>query len=132
MDDYDTVLALWQAAGPGIEVRPSDARPEIAKKLGRDPDLFLVAEDSQGDVMGVIMGAWDGRRGWIHHLAVEESHRNCGIGAILIKAVEEALRAKGCLKVNLLVRRDNEAAMRLYRRLGYSDMSTIAAMGKEL
>ncbi|MGI5916782.1 MAG: GNAT family N-acetyltransferase [Anaerolineae bacterium] len=117
---------------PGHRDCPSDTRPKIAKKLKRDPELFLVAESDDGRVIGVIMGAWDGRRGWIHHLAVDDAYRNRGVGTALVNAVEERLRAMGCLKVNLLVRRENQAAIRLYRRLGYDDMVTIMAMGKEL
>ena len=50
----------------------------------------------------------------------------------MIREVEERLRAKGCLKVNLLVRRTSEAARRLYARLGYAEMTGILPMGKEL
>ena len=131
MGDYPAVLALWQNAGPGVSVRPSDRREEVAKKLTRDPDLFLVAEQD-GGVVGVIMGAWDGRRGWLHHLAVAAECRHAGIGSALIAEVESRLRAKGCLKVNLLVWGDNEAALRLYARLGYQEMAGLVAMGKEL
>jgi len=131
MDDYPAVYALWQEAGPGVRLRPSDSAPEVAKKLERDPDLFLVAE-AEGRIVGVIMGAWDGRRGWLHHLAVAEAYRGQGIGAALVREVEDRLRAKGCLKVNLLVRAENVAARRLYERLGYEEMAGIIAMGKEL
>jgi len=131
LDDYPAVLALWQAAGPGLEVRPSDALPEVVKKLARDPDLFLVAE-AEGAVVGVIMGAWDGRRGWLHHLAVAEDHRGQGVASALVREVEQRLQTKGCLKVNLLVQASNLAARRLYQRLGYVEMPTLMAMGKEL
>jgi ribosomal protein S18 acetylase RimI-like enzyme len=137
--DYDAVLGLWQGAGPGVEIRPSDSRDQVAKKLARDPDLFLVAEiaDDAGvgrdaRIVGVIMGAWDGRRGWLHHLTVAPAYRHRGIATALILEVERRLRAKGCLKINLLVRANNTKARRLYRRLGYEDMPTIVAMGKEL
>lgn len=131
MADYDAVYALWQRAGPGVSLRPSDSAREVAKKLDRDPDLFLVAE-VDGRVAGVMMGAWDGRRGWLHHLAVGEAYRGKGIGAALVREVEERLRAKGCLKVNLLVRVENLAARRVYERLGYEEMTGILVMGKAL
>ncbi|MFH1086715.1 MAG: GNAT family acetyltransferase [Chloroflexota bacterium] len=131
MGDYEAVYALWRAAGAGVSLRPSDRRDEVAKKLLRDPELFLVAE-LEGRVVGVIMGAWDGRRGWLHHLAVDAACRGQGIATVLIAAVEEALRSKGCLKVNLLVGARNERARRLYASLGYAEMTDFVAMGKEL
>ena len=131
MDDYEAVYALWKSLVPAISLRPSDRREEIEKKLARDPNLFLVAEED-GRVVGVIMGGWDGRRGWLHHLAVAPDYQDRGIGTALLAQVEERLRAKGCLKVNLLVHRDNEGARRLYKRLGYEEMAPFVAMGKEL
>ncbi len=131
MADYEDVLALWCGSGSGLQLRPSDTRPEIAKKLKRDPDLFLVAEAGER-VVGVIMGAWDGRRGWLHHLAVDPSYRRRGIATALVREVEKGLRRKECLKVNLLVFTRNDAARALYRSLGYSEMLPVMALGKEL
>ena len=131
MSDYEHVYALWREAGQGVTLRPSDRREEIEKKLLRDPELFLVAT-AQAQVVGVIMGGWDGRRGWLHHLAVAEAYRGLGIASALVGRVEEGLRSKGCLKVNLLMAQSSSAAQQLYRRLGYGEMPGFVAMGKEL
>jgi len=131
MADHQAVHDLWRTAGPGVNLRPSDTAPEVEKKLDRDPDLFLVAE-LRGDVVGVIMGAWDGRRGWLHHLAVAPSARRIGVAGALVAEVEERLRAKGCLKVNLLVFDGNDGALALYEQLGYARMDHIVALGKTL
>ncbi|NLT74082.1 MAG: GNAT family acetyltransferase [Chloroflexi bacterium] len=131
MSDYDAVYALWLAGAPGIEIRPSDGREEVARRCQRDRELFLVAE-GDGAIIGVVMGGWDGRRGWIHHLAVAPDFRGLGLGRSLVAAIEERLCEVGCLKVNLLVRRENRAARQLYEHLGYREAPTLVAMGKEL
>ncbi len=71
-EDYPTVYALWNAAGPGIHVRRSDDPDQIVSKLERDPDLFLLAE-LDGQVVGTVLGGFDGRRGMVYHLAVAEA-----------------------------------------------------------
>lgn len=131
MADYEAVFALWQSSAPGIEIRPSDSRAEVEKRCARDRDLFLVAE-REDRLVGVVMGGWDGRRGWIHHLAVAADAQGQGVASALVGKLEERLNALGCLKVNLLVRRGNEAARGLYAHLGYQEAPALVAMGKEL
>jgi ribosomal protein S18 acetylase RimI-like enzyme len=122
-DDYDAVYALWQNAGPGIGIGRSDTREEIAKKLQRDPDLFLVATDDDR-IIGTVIGGYDGRRGVIYHLAVEQSFRERGTGKMLMSEVERRLVAKGCLRCYLLVKDDASDVIEFYRRLGWDTFGT--------
>jgi ribosomal protein S18 acetylase RimI-like enzyme len=136
-DDYDAVYALWHNAGPGIGLGRSDTREEIAKKLQRDPDLFLVATDADNPstlrqssgqaslrIIGTVIGGYDGRRGVIYHLAVEQSYREQGIGKMLMGEVERRLVAKGCLRCYLLVKDDALDVIEFYRRLGWDAFGT--------
>lgn len=111
--DYDAVVALWAAAG-----REVVARAELAAKLTRDPELFLVAADGTA-IVGVVMGTYDGRRGWILRLAVHPGRRRRGLGRALVAELERRLRRLGCPRVNLLVLPDNEAGLRFWQELGY-------------
>ena len=108
----------------------SDTLAEIAKKVQRDPDLFLVAE-VDGRLVGSVIGGFDGRRGMIYHLAVADEYRQQGIGAALMEEVERRLKAKGCLKSYLLVVDGNDAAIRFYKKRGWLDMD-VTILGKEL
>lgn len=129
--DYPAARTLWEEAGPGIHVRQSDEPEEIQKKLQRDPDLFLVAEEN-GRIIGTVIGGFDGRRGLIYHLAVEESQRSRGIGGLLMDEVERRLKAKGCLKCYLLVTAENESAIRFYESRGWENMESILTYTKTL
>lgn len=130
-EDYPAARALWDTAGPGIQVRRSDEPEEIQKKLTRDPDLFLVAE-MDGKLVGTVLGGFDGRRGMVYHLAVDASVREQGIGAQLMDELERRLKAKGCIRSYLLVTTENESAMRFYEKRGWSRMNTVFTYGKDL
>lgn len=128
--DYAAVYALWQSAGPGVHTGRSDTPEEIVKKLQRDPDLFLVGEEA-GQIVGSVVGGYDGRRGLVYHLAVAPALRGRGLGTQLMDELEQRLRARGCLKAYLLVTLDNPDALEFYQRRGWVEMP-MHLMGKEL
>jgi ribosomal protein S18 acetylase RimI-like enzyme len=126
--ETEDVVALWEDAGL---TRPwNDPRRDIARKLRVQPELFLVALHEE-QVVGTVMGGYDGHRGWLYYLAVAGTHRGRGIGAALVQDVEARLLAMGCPKVQLMVRPDNDAARGFYAALGYEHFDTWAT-GKRL
>ncbi len=129
--DYQQVLDLWDSMERGVHVSRSDTPAEIEKKLARDPDLFLVAE-CDGRIVGSVIGGFDGRRGMVYHLAVDEAFRGKGVGSRLMDEVEARLRAKGCLKSYLLVAEDNHDVDTFYKKQGWKHMDTVHLFGKEL
>jgi len=128
-DDYDKVVKLWKESG--LILRPGDDCEGIGLKLQRDPDLFLIAEKDQ-EILGVVLGAWDGRRGWINHLAVRSTHQRSGIGKSLINELEKRLIKKGALKVNAQIYRSNESSLAFFKALNYEIHSDLIMVGKNL
>ena len=120
--DFPSVRRLWKQAG--LHVGPSDTRKEIERARARDPDLFLVAERS-GVLVGAVLGRFDGRRGWVNHLAVRAERRRAGIGRALMGELERRFARSGCPKVNLHVEPENEAVCAFYGRLGYRTRALI-------
>ena len=115
--DHPKVVRLWRAAG--LSISPSDRRDEIERARRRVPELFVVAE-SRGRLVGAVFGRFDGRRGWINHLAVAGRFRRRGVGRRLMLEVEARLAALGCPKVNLHVLTPNRSVVGFYASLGYS------------
>jgi ribosomal protein S18 acetylase RimI-like enzyme len=130
-DDYSPVIRFWEKIEKGIHVGRSDALVEIEKKLQRDPDLFLIAE-GDGKFIGTVIGGFDGRRGFVYHLAVADPYRGQGIGSRLLKEVEDRLRKKGCLRCFLFVTSDNEEARRFYENHGWMPMVNDHPFAKDL
>lgn len=129
-EDMEAVRMLWQASAPGVHMGYSDTPAEIERKLERDPDLFLVAE-MDGRLVGTVIGGYDGRRGMIYHLAVDQKVRTNGIGTALMNEVESRLLQKGCFKAYLMVVKDNLQAVDYYQHRGWSVMN-VTILGKEL
>jgi ribosomal protein S18 acetylase RimI-like enzyme len=129
--DYPSTRQLWEQAGQGIQLRRSDDPLEIQKKVARDPDLFIVAE-AEGKIVGTVIGGFDGRRGMVYHLAVNESYRKQGLGGLLMDELERRLKAKGCIRSYLLVTVENENAIRFYEENGWVRMNNVYTYGKDL
>jgi len=129
--DYPAVRDLWEGMEKGVHVGRSDTPQEIEKKILRDPDLFLVAEED-GRIIGSVIGGYDGRRGLLYHLAVATDFRHRGLGGRLLDEVEGRLRDKGCLKCYLMVTLDNPEVERFYQRRGWHFMDYVRPFGKEL
>lgn len=129
--DYPAVRDLWEGMEKGVYVGRSDTPQEIEKKILRDPDLFLVAEED-GRIIGSVIGGYDGRRGLLYHLAVARDFRHRGLGGLLLDEVEVRLRDKGCLKCYLMVALDNPDVERFYQKRGWHFMDYVRPFGKEL
>ena len=82
-------------------------------------------------MIGTVLGGYDGHRGWVYSLAVDDHERQRGIGSALIDNIERKLKALGCLKVNLQVVASNSGVVEFYKRLGFSVEDRIS-MGKRL
>lgn len=126
--DLDAVISLWHDCEL---TRPwNDPRRDIARKLGVQPELFLVgAIDDR--VMATVMAGYEGHRGWVNYLAVAHSHRGLGHGSALMTHIESLLTERGCPKLNLQIRTSNTEALAFYRRLGFVQ-DEVASFGKRL
>jgi ribosomal protein S18 acetylase RimI-like enzyme len=117
-DDYEDVIALWRTCG--LTIKRSDSRAEIEKLCAMASNRLLVAETNDNHIIGAVIGAFDGRRAWIYHLAVLPKARRSGVATRLMREIEKHLRACGAVKVNLLVEPENMTARRFYEALGFA------------
>ena len=110
-------LALW--AGARSDHASSEDRPEdVQRMVDGSPAALLVAE-LDGELVGVLIAAWDGWRGNMYRLAVREDCRRDGVGLALVRAGEEYLRECGVQRVTALVAFDDEVAGEFWEAVGY-------------
>lgn len=124
--DWPAATDIWEAAG-SVEAPPLT---EVVRKLERDPQLFLVAETDER-LVGVVMGTYDGRRGWIFRLAVAPEQQRQGIGTMLVRELEHRFEELGVRHLRLLVITPDPAARAFWERLGYLGLDRVALYSKD-
>jgi ribosomal protein S18 acetylase RimI-like enzyme len=125
--DGAALRALWLAAGFRLL---GDDDAGLATFADRNPGLFLVATTASGTIVGSAMGAWDGRRGWIYHVATAATHRRTGVASVLVARIEARLAELGVVRVNVLVREGNDRGRAFWTAAGYEAASR--QFGKDL
>ena len=115
-DDFEAVTALWHASG--LHNPTIDGLDNLREVRERNPRLFLLAVE-EGLVVGSVIGTFDGRRGYIYHVAVHPHSRRKGYATALLREVERRLWAMGVQKVRFMVSKSNESAIAFYRTLGF-------------
>jgi len=126
--DYRAVLALWRAS-EGIGLSEADRRPGIAAYLRRNRKMSVVAE-AGGRIVGAVLCGHDGRRGYLHHLAVAPAWRRRGIGRALVAAALARLRSAGIAKCNLFLYDANAAGRAFWLKHGWSAREDLVLMQK--
>lgn len=126
--DESAVIALWQACEL---TRPwNDPATDIRCKLAEQPELFLVGE-AEGRIVATAMAGYEGHRGSVYYLGVLPAWQGRGFGRRLMLEIERLLTARGCPKMNILVRTSNQKVIKFYESLGYK-VDECVNLGKRL
>lgn len=126
--DYDEVLALWRAC-EGVGLSDADSREGIASFLDHNPGLGHVAHDGN-ELVGAILCGTDGRRGYIHHLAVSKHHRHQGLGRALVGLCLDSLHQIGIQKCHIFVFGDNADAIAFWSKVSWTQRVELTIMSR--
>jgi ribosomal protein S18 acetylase RimI-like enzyme len=114
--DADAAAALWREVDL---VRPwNDPDGDFRSAIAGTTSAVLGAE-IDGVLVGTVMVGFDGHRGWLYYVAVAPSAQRGGVGTALTRWAEEWLEERGAHKVQLMVRKGNDAPRLFYSELGY-------------
>ena len=126
--EYEDAVTLWHATGL---TRPwNDPRADI-ERAASGPSSAVLAGLVDGELVATVMTGHDGHRGWVYYLAVQPARQGQGLGAQIMQAAEAWLRAAGVVKLQLMVRSDNESASKFYFHIGY-ELSDVQVYAKWL
>lgn len=124
-EDYDAAYDLWSRT-PGMHLHSlNNSYGGISAVVLQNQDSSFVAYSRQDGIVGTAIGATDGRKGYIYHLAVDERFRGHGIGTRLVSRVREVLSAKGIEKIGVFIVNDNIAGQQFWGALGWSPRADV-------
>lgn len=126
---------IWEVMKVNEATLPEHYTPEFYKEIYDNfPDGFLVVK-LNGKVVGYEMNRLERglsnfgfnfvKKGHVVSIAVLEEHRYKGLGAALLEESMKKMKDNGCSEIYLEVRVNNEPALKLYKKLGFSIIRTI-------
>lgn len=122
--DIPAMLELWSGINEIQSASVPDDPEQVRRFLALNPTSFLVACRGE-QLVGTIMGGYNGWRGAIYHLAVDHSCHRQGIGRQLMADCLKALRERGAPRVDLTTYGFNTRAQRFYCALGFTERDDI-------
>jgi ribosomal protein S18 acetylase RimI-like enzyme len=129
LNDYDAIVDLWHRVG--FKLSQADERESIARFLDRNPGLCLVMRENKR-IVATILGGDDGRRGYIHHLAVDPKYQKRGLGRQLFQELIQRFRARGLTKVHGFILQTNRQVVDFYKKFGATLRDDIIMMSLDL
>lgn len=118
LQNHEENYCLWREAG--LPLGLSDPHKEVARFLERNLYTCLVGRDEDSSIIvAVCLGGFDGRRGFVHRMAVAPEHQKKGFGKQILEAVMERFKRQGLVKVHLLVETRNVEVEHFYRQMDW-------------
>ena len=111
------ILRLWSSNFPATT--EASKLDDLDWALRHNPDLLVLALTEDGRVAGTCLAGFDGQRGWLYYVCVDDSLRRRGIGTGLVREAERRLAAIGCRRIGLQLRHADRQLGPFYEALGY-------------
>jgi ribosomal protein S18 acetylase RimI-like enzyme len=122
-EDAMATLDLWHRAGATPSI--TDTAEAICRAVAHPAAWVLLAEED-GQVIGSIIGTFDGWRGNIYRLAVDPAYRRRGVARALVAEAEQRLLQAGTKRITALVEHGHPEPVAFWEAAGYARDRRIA------
>lgn len=117
ISDYEEVYTMWQTTSKRA-LSAADERPQFERYIRRNEGMSQVAV-VDGKIVGTVLAGHDGRRGFIHHMAVLPEYRRRHIGHKLAERAIEKITSEGIDKTHIFCYQNNETGQNFWRDFGF-------------
>ncbi|MHA1168016.1 MAG: GNAT family N-acetyltransferase [Candidatus Hodarchaeales archaeon] len=125
--DFTEIRDLWEKCG--IKLAKSDEPAELKRMLDHNPGLcFVTIRESDGTIVGAVLGGFDGRRGWVHHLAVDPQEQRKKLGSLMMAELTNQFKRMKVVRIKLEIYKDNLELIEFYKKLGWNPREQLFTM----
>ena len=117
IDDYEEVYQMWLTTSRRA-LSEADEKPQLERYLKRNAGMSQVAV-IDGKIVGTVLAGHDGRRGFIHHMAVMPEYRRQRIGHSLAEKAIEKIKAEGIDKTHIFSYQNNSTGQSFWSDFGF-------------
>ena len=116
--DHEQLIPFWK---DNYFFNELDEYEPFKLFLEKNIGLSFLAEDN-GEIVGTVLGSFDGRRGYIQKLVVRKDYRKQGLGKQLIEKVIMALQKAGALYIPINA---EEKFVSFYEKCGFKTTTQV-------
>lgn len=124
----DPLVEAFGRLLPQLSERLANPQCDLLQAVVAGKQSALFAAESAGEIVGLLTLVWydvpSGRKAWIEDVVVDQAFRGAGVGGLLVEKALEWAAKIGADKVMLTSNPSRQAAHRLYRRAGFSEVET--------
>lgn len=120
--DAQTAQAVWAIAESAYADHSPWTVEQFRQSLASDRALFLTAQRTAGELVGLLIASKTLIEADIYLVAVVKEHQQKGIAQQLFKKLIEQAQERKLEKIFLEVRASNNPAYQLYRKLGFQEI----------
>ena len=119
LSDYDNLIPFWKE---NYFVSDMDSKDRFALFLDKNPRLSLLAKENE-KIIATALGSFDGRRGYLQKVVVNQKYRGQGIGKKITEMVMGKLKSLGAVYVPISV---EENLVEFYKNCGFKTTDQIS------
>jgi GNAT superfamily N-acetyltransferase len=115
-DDAESILQFWTDSGASMSTTDDVG---YLRGVTANPAAVLLLAMADGEIVGSLLGTFDGWRGNMYRLVVGPGRRRQGVGRALVRQVEQVLSEWGVRRITVLIEVERPWAMEFWSAVGY-------------
>lgn len=119
IEDYDEIIRIWLFSGLPFKPKGRDSKELMAKEMA-NVNVIYYGMYLDEKLVGVCIGNYDGRRGWINRLALDPDYRGKNYSLELINKCEKFLYSIGAKVICALIEDINYPSITCFQKAGYN------------